>query len=119
MISAANFVALVFAIPKPAGTPINRASPVAENDTITELSEYVKKSFFSNTSAKFASVGGHGMNTGGNAMLSTSFFSDSDSIHRKNSSAGEINASTASAKPMRPASEPRRRLISTSPAAAR
>ncbi len=36
-----------------------------------------------------------GMNTGGKAMLSTSFFSDSDSIHRKNRSAGDTSISTA------------------------
>ena len=36
-ISSAARVARVLAMPYPAGTPISNASPVAENDTITEL----------------------------------------------------------------------------------
>jgi hypothetical protein len=63
----------------------------------------LRKSFFANTSTKLSSVGGQGMNTGGKAMLSISFFSDSDSVHRKNSSAGDISISTAKYSPARPA----------------
>ena len=34
------------------------------------------------------------MNTGGYAVLSSSFFSDSDSIHKKNNTAGDTSRMT-------------------------
>ena len=43
------------------------------------------------------------MNTGGKAVLSTSFLNASDSIHKNTRIAGEISANTASAKPIFPA----------------
>ena len=52
------------------------------------------------------------MNTGGKAMLSTSFFSDSDSIHRKNSIAGEISTSTEKIRARPDAANARRRRAS-------
>ncbi len=44
-------------------------------------------------------VGGLGMNTGGYARLSISFFSDSESIHRKTRIAGETMTKTDSQNP--------------------
>ena len=58
----------------------------------------------SNTSTKLASVGGLGMNTGTKDMLSTSFFSDSDSIHKNTRIAGETSANTDNPKNTRPTS---------------
>ena len=43
---------------------------------------------------KLASVGGAGMNTGGKAVLSTSFLKDRDSIQRNTISAGEMSTAT-------------------------
>ena len=56
--------------------------------------------FCSKTCTKLANVGGLGMKTGGYAMLSISFLSESDSIHRNTKIAGETMTTTENQKPI-------------------
>src|SRR4030095_10985884 len=78
----------VRAMPYPAGMPMSTAINVAPPETTMLFHRYRPMLFCSNTEMKFVSVGGSGMNTGGYAMLSISFLSDSDSIQRNTHTAG-------------------------------